>query len=216
MAVASPADEANLCQIAPSIGNGGFEMTVPLLSSMRIVGDGALFSFLGTAYLLVELRFYPCVFLWHSKRSCRPNRRKSSGWPIPLGPRIGVPFASTLFWRTSTLRSTPSPLRSRAFKRTWNISPPAWSLRLNSKGRSNRLDERLDRARKKTQTSILQNRRAIFKPFEEAPRRPGHAVVMQASGAITPVAAGASGVAHLLEGVVAIALGRPGIRDGRA
>src|SRR5262249_34988150 len=104
----STADDANLGQVPSYDGQRrhGTERG-PLLDTMRIVRDGALFSLVGSTYLLVLLRFNPRIFLRHYPKQIReivpPKSEKERRMSILLGLLIGAPFTSALLWRTATL-----------------------------------------------------------------------------------------------------------------
>lgn len=76
---------------------------------MRIVRDGAWLSLVGSAYLLVLLRFTPRIFLRHYPKQIReivpPKSEKERRMSVLLGLIVGVPFTSVLLWRTATLGS---------------------------------------------------------------------------------------------------------------
>jgi hypothetical protein len=76
---------------------------------MRIVRDGALFSLVGSTYLLVLLRFNPRIFLRHFPKEVReivpPKSERERRMSILLGLLIAAPLASALLWRTATLGS---------------------------------------------------------------------------------------------------------------
>ena len=80
-----------------------------MLNTMRIVRDGALLSVLGSAYLLVLLRFNPRIFLGHYPKEIReivpPRSAKERRTAILLGLLLAAPFGSALLWRTATLGS---------------------------------------------------------------------------------------------------------------
>ena len=80
-----------------------------MLDAARIVRDGALLSVVGSAYLLLLLRFNPRVFLGHYPKEIReivpPKSEKEQRTSLLLGLLIGAPVASALLWRTATLGS---------------------------------------------------------------------------------------------------------------
>jgi hypothetical protein len=84
--------------------------TTPLiLLTMRIVRDGALLSLVGSARILVLLRFCPRIFLQHLYKEIRanvpPKSEKERRMSVLLGLLIGVPLTAALLWRTATLAS---------------------------------------------------------------------------------------------------------------
>jgi hypothetical protein len=82
---------------------------VLVLDTTRIVRDGALLSLVGSACLLVLLRFNLRIFLRHFAKEIQelvpPKSEKEQRMSILLGLLIGAPFAAALLWRTATLES---------------------------------------------------------------------------------------------------------------
>ena len=80
-----------------------------MLDTARIVRDGALVSVVGSACLLLLLRFNPRLFLGHYPKAIRklvpPRSKRERRISILLGLLIGTPFTSALLWRTATLES---------------------------------------------------------------------------------------------------------------
>ena len=80
-----------------------------MLQTMRIVRDGALLSVVGSAYVLVLLRFKPRLFLQHSYKEIRevvpPKSEKERRMSVLLGLLVGIPLTSALLWRSATLGS---------------------------------------------------------------------------------------------------------------
>ncbi len=80
-----------------------------MLNTARIVQDGALFSVVASAYLLLLLRFNPRIFLGHYPEEIRrivpPRSNKERRTALLLGMLIAVPLGSALIWRTATLGS---------------------------------------------------------------------------------------------------------------
>jgi len=76
---------------------------------MRIVRDGAFLSVVGSAYLLILLRFNPRIFLGHYPKEIReivpPKSDRERRMSIFLGLLIAVPVAVALLWRAATLES---------------------------------------------------------------------------------------------------------------
>jgi hypothetical protein len=80
-----------------------------LFDTTRIVQDGALFSAVASACLLLLLRFNPRMFLGHYAEEIRrivpPRSQKEKRTSLLLATIVGVPVASALVWRTATLGS---------------------------------------------------------------------------------------------------------------
>ena len=80
-----------------------------MIDTMRIVRDGALFSLVGSTYLLVLLRFNARIFLRHYPKEIQEivpaKSKKERRMSILLGLLLGALFASALLWRTATLGS---------------------------------------------------------------------------------------------------------------
>jgi hypothetical protein len=80
-----------------------------LVDTTRIIRDGTVLSVVGSACLLLLLRFNPRLFLGHYPKEIReivpPRSKKERRMSILVGLLLGAPFTSALLWRTATLES---------------------------------------------------------------------------------------------------------------
>jgi len=80
-----------------------------LLAVERIARDGALLSVVGSACLLLLLRFNPRAFLGHYPKEIQeivpPRSKKERLVALLFGLLIAAPLGLALLWRTATLES---------------------------------------------------------------------------------------------------------------